>query len=179
MTRIIANAVGYQVVWFVAVLAAARGAAWPGVAAAALFVALQPAGPRGRAADAALMAAALVAGVLLDGALVLSGLVTYAGHDAGWPAPAWILAVWVAFAATLERSLGFLRDRPLACALIGAIGGPLAWLAASRLGAVALADPAWMALAALAAGWAVVLPALFALARRGVVLHAPAAGDVR
>ena len=54
----------------------------------------------------------------------------------------------------------------LACA-VGAIGGPLAyWGAARGWQAVQFEPPAWRATAALAAGWALALPALTAGARR-------------
>lgn len=166
MRQKIANAVGYQAVWFIAVLSAAAGLAWPGIAAAALFVALQPAGPRGRRADVALYGAALLAGLGLDGGLAGAGLLDYAAASAWSPAPLWILAIWVAFAATLERSLAFLQTRPLAATLLGAIGGPLAYLAAARLGAVALAEPSTPALLALSVGWAVLMPSLAWLSAR-------------
>jgi hypothetical protein len=165
MKGLLANALGYQAVWFAAVLGAAQGLAWPGVVAALAFVALQPPGPRGRRGDAALMLGALACGLVVDSALVSSGRIVYAAHDAGWPAPAWILAVWIAFAATLERSLRFLRDRPWLAAALGGIAGPLAWLAAARLGAVVFVGPPAVALCALAVAWAVVLPALYALSR--------------
>lgn len=163
----IINAVGYQIVWFVAVLSAAAGMAWPGVAAAALFVVLQPAGPRGRRADAGLCGAALAVGLLLDGSLAAAGLLDYSAASAWSPAPLWILAVWVAFAATLERSMAFLQHRLALATVLGAIGGPLAYLGAARLGAVAIAEPATTGLLALSAGWAVVMPALALLSNRG------------
>ena len=166
MGRMIANAVGYQAVWFIAVLSAAAGLAWPGVAAAAVFVALQPSEPRGRRADAWLCGAALLAGLLLDGGLAGAGLLDYSAASTWSPAPLWILAIWVGFAATLERSLAFLQTRPLAAMLLGAIGGPLAYLAAARLGAVAFAEPSTPAVLALSAGWAVLMPSLAWLSAR-------------
>ena len=41
MMRFWANLIGYQLVWFSAVIGAGRGLAWPGVAAAGVFVAAQ------------------------------------------------------------------------------------------------------------------------------------------
>lgn len=174
MTRLLANALGYQAVWFIAVLSAAAGMWWPGVAAALVFVAVQPPSPRGARAGVQLAAAALLAGLVLDGALAASGLLHYAAAVAWCPAPPWILAVWIAFAATLERSLRFLQRRPFIAALLGGIGGPLAYLAAERLGAVAFAAPRDVALGLLALGWVIVLPALAALSARGSRLSAGA-----
>lgn len=163
-----ANFAGYQLVWFCAVIAAGRGLAWPGALAAAVFVAWQLAVSEQRGADARLIAVALPAGALIDGALAASGAAAYA---APWPstgfAPVWILGLWCAFAMTLTHTLRFLHGRIALAALFGAIGGPLAYLGASRgWGAVEFAPPRWPALAWLALGWGVAMPVLAQLAQR-------------
>jgi hypothetical protein len=157
----LANFLGYQAVWFIAVLGAARDTSWPALAAIAAFAAWQLGVSRTRGADLKLMGVALVSGVLLDGALASSGLLRYAAPAPALPAggaPLWILALWVAFALTLNHSLAWLRRRLGAAALLGAIGGPLAYAAAARLdGAVVFGAPRGFAAAALAAGWALAL----------------------
>ena len=60
--------------------------------------------------------------------------------------------------------MAFLRERPRAAALLGLFGGPLAyWAAAGAFDAVSFGAPVAWVMGALALGWAVVLPALFAL----------------
>ena len=120
--------------------------------------------------DLTLIAAALVCGFVLDGALVRTGLASYA---AMWPsvaiAPAWILALWATFALTFTQSLRYLQTRLWLAALLGLIGGPLAYLGAARgWQVVSFATPAWHGLVVLAAGWALATPALAWLARRGM-----------
>lgn len=180
--RVWANALGYQAVWFSAVIGAGRGLAWPGVAAAVVFAlahaALCPQPPGGRAADLRLMALALGCGLALDGGLALSGLARYAADATALPAggaPLWILAIWVSFALTLRHSMAFLLGRPAMALVLGALGGPLAYLGAERgWQAVALAEPRWPAIAVLALGWAVVVPLLTTRALRWSGLAAPA-----
>src|SRR5690349_24079488 len=114
-----------------------------------------------------LIAAAFLAGVVVDTVLVISGQVQFAS---AWPpswSPFWMLSLWIAFATTLNHSLRWLMTRPLAAAVAGAIGGPLAYLAGARLGALTLAEPL-MGVALIAVLWAC---ALCALAM--VVLHGP------
>jgi hypothetical protein len=53
-----------------------------------------------------------------------------------------MLSLWLAFATTLNHSLRWLTCRPVAAALAGALGGPLAYLAGAKLGALTLATPA-------------------------------------
>jgi hypothetical protein len=170
--------VAYQAVWFVAVIAAGNGYAWPGMLTAAAFVGVQWLLSPRRTGLTMLVALALLAGTLVDGALALSGLARYA---AAWPspqsAPAWILGLWCAFATTLAGSLRVFQTHLYAAALLGAVGAPLAYLGAARgWSAVAFAEPAWRGLASLAAGWALALPALAWSARRLAQAPASTAG---
>lgn len=162
-----AGVVGYQLVWFAAVIGAGRGAAWPGVAGALLYAACQLGLARQWKKDLSLMAAALTMGLLLDSGLIRTGLASFA---APWPspgfAPAWILALWAAFALTFTQSLASLQTRLRLAVLLGAIGGPVAYFGAQRgWHAVAFAPPAWRALVWLSIGWGVAAPALAWLAR--------------
>jgi hypothetical protein len=167
----VANILGYQVVWFVAVYGAGAGFTWPAVATAGVFAAWQLAASADRALDLRLIALSLLCGLLLDGALAYAGLLHYAANSPALPpsgAPLWILALWVAFALTLNHSLRCLKARPLTAALVGVAGGQLAYLAAGRLsGAVSFATPSWRALACLAAGWGTALALLAQLAASG------------
>lgn len=163
------NLLGYQASWFVAVIAAGRGAWWPGVLAALVFVAWQLADAPDRRCAARAMALALLAGLAIDGLLARSGLVRYGAAMPAFPsggAPAWILGLWLSFSMTLPRSLAFLRARPWLAAAFGAAGAPMAYLGAARgWHAVEFASPAWPALLVLAGGWALALPLLATTAR--------------
>lgn len=162
------NLVGYQLVWFAAVIGAGRGHAWPGVVAALVFVGGQAAMSHARRSDLRLVACALLLGVLIDTLLAQGGWLTYAAR---WPhtnlAPAWILALWAAFAMTLNHSLLVVQRRIGLAAVLGACGGPLSyWGAARGWHAVAFAPPAWWTLVALAMAWALALALLAVLAQR-------------
>lgn len=162
------NAIGYQIVWFCAVIGAGSGRWWPALAASMVFVAWQWAVSRQRMVDLRLLAAALGCGLLIDGGMAASGL---AGYAAAWPvdgfAPAWILAVWAAFAMTLNQSMRWMQPRLWIAGLLGAVGGPLAYLGAARgWGAVEFAAPHWQALLGLAVAWALAMPLLAGLGRR-------------
>ena len=161
--------IGYEAVWFIAVIGASHGLAWPGVLGILVYATIQLALARQFRVDLSLMATALVCGFLLDGALVRTGLASYA---ADWPhlalAPIWILALWMTFALTFTQSLRYLQTRLWLAALLGFVGGPLAYLGAARgWHVVTLADPAWRGFSVLAVGWALATPALAWLARRG------------
>jgi hypothetical protein len=161
-------------VWFAAVIGASHGLAWPGVVGMLVYAGAQLLAARQFRVDLILVTTALVFGFLLDGSLVRTGLASYA---ASWSnlaiAPAWILALWMTFALTFSQSLRYLQTRLWLAAVLGLIGGPLAYLGAARgWHVVSFAAPAWHGLLVLAAGWALATPALAWLARRGMVSRA-------
>ncbi len=168
------NVIGYQIVWFCAVIGAGRGLWWPGVIAAAIFMLLHLALARqdrsGRAADFKLLTIAILIGSLIDGTVAASGLARYAATGVTLPsggAPLWILAMWGSFALTLRHSMTFLLGRPIIALVFGTIGGPIAYLGASRgWQAIVFAEPRWMALLALAFGWGLAMTLLATLAHR-------------
>ncbi|TBR12304.1 MAG: DUF2878 domain-containing protein [Lysobacter sp.] len=165
------EAVGYQAVWFAAVVGAARGSYVPGVAAALAFIACHLLWATRLRQEVLLIVAGFACGLLVDGGLVRAGLVAFGASPARFDvlgAPPWIFALWVCFALTLSRSLAVLQHRPALAALLGAIGAPLAYAGASRgWDVVTFADPAWQSIAALGLGWAIALPVLALIARNG------------
>ena len=131
------NFLAYQCAWFAVILGAAHGMPQAGAAVAVLVAAVHLALRRERV-ELQLIAAAFMAGVVVDTVSVISGQVHFAS---AWPpswSPFWMLSLWIAFATTLNHSLRWLMTRPLAAAVAGAIGGPLAYLAGARLGALAM-----------------------------------------
>lgn len=166
----------YELVWFAAVIGAGRGLAWPGVAGTLLFAAWRLTTSAHRATELKLIATALLLGFILETLWVRLGLIRYA---APWPMPshpAWLLALWAAFALTVVPLFGYLHARPWLAAALGAVGGPLAYLGAARgWHAVLMPAPKWPSLLALALGWGIALPCLTALARHWLPRPAAAA----
>ncbi|MGQ4660887.1 DUF2878 family protein [Lysobacter sp. F6437] len=161
------NLIGYQLVWFAVVISAARERPGWGIAAALMFVAVQWWASPVRRADARVVGCALLLGIAVDGSLAASDLLRYAGAFPALIAPGWILALWAAFAMTVNHSMGFIRGRAGLAALLGAVGGPMAYLGAARgFGAVEFSVPVFNGLAALSVGWAIAMTVLMVLAGR-------------
>lgn len=161
--------IGYQLVWFAAVIGAAHGAAWPALIGFAVYATIQLWLARRFRVDLSLAATAIVLGFLIDGGLIRTGMASYATP---WPSPAfasaWILALWATFAMTFTQYLTWLQHRLWLAAVCGMIGGPLAYLGAARgWHVVTFASPNWHGLLWLAAGWALATPLLAWMARRG------------
>ncbi|PIV32922.1 MAG: DUF2878 domain-containing protein [Lysobacterales bacterium CG02_land_8_20_14_3_00_62_12] len=159
--------IGYQLVWFSAVIGASHGLIWPSLLLLALYAGWQLACSTARATDLKLMLAALVLGCLLDGGLIYFGLANYASAaPLAAPAPLWILALWATFALTFTQSLKYLQSRLWLALALGVVAGPMAYLGAARgWQVVSFAAPAWHGFLWLALGWGIATPLLAWLAR--------------
>ncbi len=105
-------------------------------------------------------------GMAWDSVLVTAGWLVYpTGTFVSGLAPYWILAMWMLFATTLNVAFRWLQTRLTLAAVIGAVFGPLSYIAGSSAGAVELAEPA-PALTALGIAWALLMPGLLVLARQ-------------
>lgn len=155
----------FQAAWFACVLGAAHGQAMWGVAAVAGVVLVNVVLSDRRAEVLMLTALAVLIGLAWDTWMLRAGWVRYAapGPLPQW-APVWILALWALFATLLRGPLSWLHGRPRVAAALGAVGGPMSYLAAVRLGAGQFSDTP-LAMAVLAVGWAVMTPMLTEAAR--------------
>jgi Protein of unknown function (DUF2878) len=160
--RPIAEWIGFQLVWLTCAIGAAHGRNAPGVIAAALFIGAFLAMKEWSLSEIVTILASGVLGLLAESALASMELVRFA---APWPspqlAPAWIVALWLSFGATLT-TLGSLLGHQLVikAGVVGFIAGPLAYWAGARLGALAIAGSPPFTYLAIALIWAVALPSL-------------------
>jgi Protein of unknown function (DUF2878) len=162
---LVLNVVLFQVGWFACVLGAAYGLPLIGALAAGVIIAWHLARAVEPKKEMALIAAAILVGALFETLLVQAGWVRFAtGVLVEGTAPYWMVALWGIFATTLNVSLRSLRPHLGLAALLGAIGGPAAYYAGTRLGA--LEFTAASAAIAIGIGWAILTPALFSAARR-------------
>jgi len=153
-----------QTSWFACVLGAAREALWAGplcvAALTAVHLRLLSRKPR---REALFIAAAAAFGFLLETGLAAAGALRPVPDYLPSPlAPLWMAALWANFATLLDHSLSWLRGRAALAATLGALGGPAAYAAGERLGAVTIGGTYGILM--LAAAWAVALPRLGALA---------------
>ncbi|EGV16062.1 DUF2878 domain-containing protein [Thiocapsa marina] len=166
MLRLAVNLIAFQIAWFACVLGGAHGWPWLGVGVAALVVALHLRLSDAPRREAMLLVLVGVIGAVWDGFLVRFGFLEYpSGMLLPWLAPVWIIAMWVAFATTLNVALSWLKGRWTLAVVLGAIGGPLAFYGGHKLGAVAFPDTV-VAMAVLAGGWSFLMPLSAWLAQR-------------
>lgn len=151
--------------WLACVAGAAKGMPWLGVAVTMVVLGWHLFKAKRAMTELMLITVALLIGACFDQTLLSMKWVGYQQH--GWSTslvPVWILALWVAFASTLNVSLAWMQERYMISILFGAAGGPLAYLGAENIGAVSLHGNA--SYIALAVGWAVITPLLLHFAKQ-------------
>ena len=160
---LVINFIGFQIGWFACVIGAAKGQPLLGIICAFLIVAIHLYRNRSYAEFYIILIAILI-GFVWESLLVASGWLSYINTaDSEIFAPVWLVAMWALFATTINLSMAWLKGRWLAAAVMGAVFGPLAFVAGEKLGAVEFANQS-TALMALALGWACLMPLLLRLA---------------
>ena len=166
------NFVVFQLAWFAAVLGSAHGLAVWGCACVLAAIGWHVATAARPVAEARLVAAVLLVGLVLESAMAWQGFIGFAsGQLFPRTAPYWMVALWGLLAITLNVTLRWLKGRWWLAAAIGAVAGPLSFVSGARLGAAHFIA-ATPALATLACVWAAALPALMWLSSRfdGVIV---------
>jgi len=157
----IVNIVLFKAVWLGSLVGAGSGRPWLGLMLLAGFALVHFRLTPNPRADAWLLGAAAVCGLCLDTLFAQAGLLDYAQPlPVDGMAPFWIVVMWMNFALTLNVSMRWLQGRPWLAVLLGAAGGPLAYVAGVSLGAAAWVAPPQTALTLIGIAWAVAVPAL-------------------
>lgn len=162
---IVVNLFAYDVCWVALMLGAGRGWWWGAVALAAVSVGGQLwASPVRRRETLVVLGGALV-GVASDAVGVWAGVFAYAGGSA---VEFWIVfyALWANFGTVLRPTLSWMWERLWLAALLGAVGGPLAYWGGSKLGAIELGENVAFSLAWVGVQYAALTPAWMLAARR-------------
>ncbi len=176
--NVLINAVAFKVAWLSTIFGGANElpAVGPLVVMVAVAIHLTRAHEPRRELTLILLTGAI--GLSWDSVMVAGGWLEYpSGTFVAGLAPYWILGMWMLFATTLNVSFRWLHSRPVVACAMGAIFGPLSYLAGSAAGAVDIVQPAAVYLA-LSVGWAILMPGLLMLASqldgtRPPIIHSP------
>jgi hypothetical protein len=173
MKRYLFNFAAFQIGWFTCVLGAANGMPLMGLAISACVVLLHLASVDRPTRELKLVLVAVGMGLVFDSLLVASGWLRYpSGYFLPGVAPYWILAMWANFATTLNLTMGWLKGRPVLAALMGAVFGPLTYVAGQKLGGIEFVDFT-ASMIGLGVVWAISMPLLLVAAERFNGLSGP------
>jgi hypothetical protein len=160
------NFVIFELAWLAAVSGGAAGRGLLGSLPALLTVMIHLAFNRTQwKQEVALVAGVTVLGLLVESAFLALGLITYSGTAPGQILPPlWILALWFAFATLPNSSLSWLHGRWLLQVGLGAVFGPLSYLAGQALSAATIPEPRVLPLLVIGIAWALAMPAIYLMA---------------
>ena len=157
----------YQIGWFACVLGGASQRPWTGCLIALILVGVHLSLSVERSLEVRLVVLATAVGAVVEAIQIAAGTYGFtSGTVSDALAPPWLLAMWAQFATTFRFSLRSVIMRPVPAVLFGAAGGPLAFLAGERLGAVTLLPPLASGLFRLSLSWAIALVVFSAVVRR-------------
>ena len=162
------NYLFYQAGWFACALGGASHRPWAGFLFATGLVGAHLALSDNRAREVRRVALAVVVGIAVEATQIAAGSYQFVSGTvfAALPPP-WLIAMWAQLATTFGFGLRTIVHRPAAAALFGAIGGPIAYLAGERLGAVTLQRPLTPSLILLAISWMAAM-LIFSMVERGL-----------
>ena len=164
--------------WLACVIGAASNMSLLGSSIAILLIAVHLYRVANFRAELYLIVAALVIGLIWESLLLTQNWLAYAGSSIGSNlAPYWLVIMWALFATTINISMAWMKDRWLLAMVMGAIFGPMAFIAGEKLGAVEFIDNQ-RGLIALSLGWAVLMPLILWIAKR-INGHGQVSGEIQ
>lgn len=167
MSLIIQNFVLFQLGWLGCVMGgASQNMAWVGVAMVGSIIAVHLLRASSARQEVMLILVTVVLGTAWDSLLTSLGMYEFkSGMFITDIAPYWLIAMWALFATTLNVSMTWMKGRYLLAALLGLVGGPLAYYAGYKLGAVNF-ENTLNTLVTVGAGWFFIMPLLVLLSEK-------------
>ncbi|RBP79466.1 DUF2878 domain-containing protein [Marinomonas rhizomae] len=149
------NAILFQVVWFICLLA---GSTWA-LVATLIYLILHDRYFMQTRKEWRLLFVFFALGLVIDGSLFQIGVFsTNAEELKGFNTPpVWLICLWVSVGTLFAHSLAFLRSRYLFSALLGAVGPTMSYFAGANLAGIRLAEPLMLSLFIVALIWSMVL----------------------
>jgi hypothetical protein len=156
----------FQLAWFAAVLAAARGWVLLSALAPLAVAALGLWQAEDRRPELKLIGIAVLVSLVGDSLVLAMGRSVFAAHwPISWLPPLWVIALWMGFATLANTALRWFRDHLLLVGVLGAVFGPLTYYGGAELGAGRMGEPFWPHVAMLAVLWGAAAPFLLWLAK--------------
>jgi len=157
------NIVGFQASWWLCVLGVKNGIIYLGPIIMMIFLFLHFYFFSFNYAEIKLVILFGIIGTIIDSSMAFSGILSYSGTYTSSTsiAPLWITAMWCGFSATVNHSLFWLRNRYAASTLLGAVAGPLSYLAGVKFGAIQFNTSSIIALITVALFYAITVPMIY------------------
>ena len=162
------NILGFQLSWWACVLGVKNGLPYIGPVCMLLFLGIHFLYLKSNFLELRLVVIFTILGTLVDTSLAISGLLSYNGlyaHNIVL-APLWITAMWAGFCATVNHSLSWLKEKWVSSFMLGAIFGPLSYIAGEKFDAITFHSSLMSICIALAIIWGIIILFIFFVNKR-------------
>lgn len=165
--RTVVDFIAFQVIWVACVWGAGKAHGWLGPASLACWLPIYIFLSKRRKEEALLALACGLIGFGVDTLHIRLGTFSAPRFILPPPlCPVWLLALWINMAPLINSNLKWLHGRYFLAMLFGALGGPLAYWAGMRFGAISFGHQLPVGLFVLACAWAVIFPLLIWISKR-------------
>ena len=125
----IINFLVFQVNWAICVFGAAKGYPWLGVIFVLIWVIIHLYIHR--------LFVFIELPVLFFTGLIVNNFIAFPAYaQLGHLSPLWMVALWISFSTTFRHSMSWLRHKYIFASVFAFIGGPLAYFAGQKIGAI-------------------------------------------
>ena len=164
--NILINVAAFKIAWLATIFGSANGLPMLGPMAVLIAVIIHLWRADIAVQELRLLIVVGLIGLFWDSVMLSTGLLVYPnGIFISGVAPYWMFSLWVLFATTLNVSLRWLRSRLGLAALMGAVFGPMSYMAGASVGAVKINDPTTV-YAILSLSWLFLLPLVAHLSKQ-------------
>ena len=134
----IINFLVFQVNWAICVFGAAKGYPWLGVIFVLIWVIVHLYIHRLFVLiELPVLFFSGLIGYLVDSFLLINNFIAFPTHaQLGHLSPLWMVALWISFSTTFRHSMSWLRHKYIFASVFAFIGGPLAYFAGQKIGAI-------------------------------------------
>ena len=163
--KTIINIIGFYIGWWTCVLGTANDIPYLGPAVMILFLIVHYYLFVSDIQEIYLVLIIGIIGTITDSLLFLSGSFIYAGAYSNeiLIAPMWITAMWAGFAATVNHSMSWLKDKWLLMVISGVVFGPAAFFTGEKFGAIEFHLSALFSGLVIAIVYGISMPAIYFL----------------
>jgi len=168
LTLLIINFLMFHTCWLATAFGAAHDVPWLGPAFVVPAIALHLFLIKQSVRELILLLIVALLGYGHDTIHFIFGNLDFHSHLVfGYLPPVWLFFQWLIFATLLRISLAWMKDRWMITSVVGAVGGPLAYWAASELDSLLLPGYPLFDLGFMMISWAILMPFVVWIAHYG------------
>tara|TARA_B110000014_G_C20026765_1_gene533013 strand:+ start:593 stop:1114 length:522 start_codon:yes stop_codon:yes gene_type:complete len=158
------NMVCFQIGWWICSIGAKNEQFYLGPIFMLFFIALHIMCISENKWEIILIICGSIFGIVVDTSLIYFNIINYQDTFSNFTlAPLWIIAMWAGFCTTINHSLGWLKGHFILAFLLGAIFGPLSYIAGLQMGIIFFLTVPLHTCLILAIIWGISIPLLFLL----------------